>query len=180
VQVYVTVKDAGTQTVSATATFSQADANGSDNTASVSIAGSSSGTSTSTTNVATGGVVVIPTSNGIPVGLNGAIKSVAGADRKAPTVHALRSAGRRGRSAPLEFRIYDDSGIARATATVERNGKPVGSAATGFGPVAAGSIYYVGWHVPAKARKGRYSFCVVAVDRARHSSKQSCAPLTLR
>jgi hypothetical protein len=38
----------------------------------------------------------------------------------------------------------------------------------------------VGWHVPAKAAKGNYSFCVVAVDRAGNKSAQSCAPVALK
>lgn len=117
----------------------------------------------------------------MPVGLNGtSSKSAAGVDTHAPTARALASSGRRGASASLKFRIYDDSGVARAAATIERNGRKVGSVQTGFGPVASGSVYFVAWHVPAKTAKGKYTFCVVASDRSRHSSKQSCAPLTVR
>jgi hypothetical protein len=34
--------------------------------------------------------------------------------------------------------------------------------------------------VPAKAAKGKYIFCVTAVDRAGNKSARSCAPVTLR
>ena len=56
----------------------------------------------------------------------------------------------------------------------------VGKASTGYGPVAYGSVYYLGWQVPARAVKGNYSFCVVAVDRAGNKSAQTCAPLALK
>jgi hypothetical protein len=56
----------------------------------------------------------------------------------------------------------------------------VATARTGFGPVAYGSVYYVGWMIPRAAPMGTYSFCVVAYDRAAHHSRRSCAPLALR
>ena len=93
---------------------------------------------------------------------------------------ALSSTGRRGQTAKLRLKVYDDSGQAQVSAVVRRNGKLVGRAKTGFGPVAYGSVYFVGWHVPRAAPKGRYTFCVVAADHANNHSTESCAPLTLR
>jgi hypothetical protein len=87
---------------------------------------------------------------------------------------------KRGAVAKIRFKIYDDQGVARALTTVKRGSTVVGTASTGFSPVASGSIYYVGWHVLAKAAKGNYWFCVVAVDRVGNKSAQSCAPLALR
>jgi hypothetical protein len=178
VQVYVTVKDSSAQTVAATATSTETDSSPSDNTVSIAV-----GTGAATTSSAIGSTAPAPIlgPDGMPVGLNGtAGKSAAGIDTHAPTTRALASSGRRNSSAALKFRIYDDSGIARATATVEHNGRTIASVQTGFGPVAAGSVYFVAWHVPANAAKGNYTFCVVASDRSKHSSKQSCAPLTVR
>jgi hypothetical protein len=42
----------------------------------------------------------------------------------------------------------------------------VDSAHSGMGPFAYGTVYHVGWDVPAKLRPGTYTFCVVAVDPA--------------
>jgi hypothetical protein len=131
--------------------------------------------------VTTGGTppaVLPPTSTPIPAGLNGTPK--AGPDKKNPTAHPLASKGTRGHTAKLRLRIYDDRGVAKAVATVKRNGKVVGTAKTGLGPVAYGSSYFVGWHVAAKAPKGRYTFCVVATDRAGNHSPSSCARLVLK
>ena len=47
-------------------------------------------------------------------------------------------------------------------------------------PVAYGTTYFVGWHVPTKAATGTYSFCVVAVDKAGNKSRPSCAGLTVK
>ena len=118
----------------------------------------------------------------IPGGLNsgGSTGSTTVADRKKPSARALASAGARGRAAKLKFRIYDDRGVAKATVTVKRNGKAVGTARSGFGPVAFGSTYYLGWQVPKRASKGTYTFCVVAYDRAANHSPSSCAALSVQ
>ena len=88
--------------------------------------------------------------------------------------------GQRGLAAKLRFEIYDGQGVAHALAGVKRNGQQAGVADTGFGPVAYGSVYCVGWNVPGHAPKGNYSFCVVGVDKAGNKSPQSCAPLALK
>jgi hypothetical protein len=115
-----------------------------------------------------------------PVGLNGDGTPTKTQDKKKPTAQALLTSGKRGTVAKLRFKIYDDQGVAKATTTIKRGTKVVGTAGTGYGPVAYGSVYYVGWHVPAKAPKGTYWFCVTAVDRAGNKSAQSCAPLSLK
>ena len=101
-------------------------------------------------------------------------------DKKAPTSRAVASAGKRGNTVKLRFRIYDESGQAKALATVERNGKLFATTSSGFGPVAYGTTYFIGWNVPALAPKGTYKFCVVAVDHAGNHSRSSCAMLALK
>jgi uncharacterized repeat protein (TIGR01451 family) len=118
------------------------------------------------------------TTTGPPTGLNGSPKATP--DKKKPTSHAIASKGTRGQTAKLRFRTYDDRGVAKAVATVKRNGKVYRTAKTGFGPVAYGSTYFVGWHIAANAPKGRYTFCVVATDRAGNHSPSSCAALILK
>jgi Domain of unknown function DUF11 len=115
-----------------------------------------------------------------PVGLNGDGTPTKTQDKKKPTAQALFTSGKRGGVAKLRFKIYDDQGVAKATTTIKRGSKVVGTAKTGYGPVAYGSIYFVGWRVPVKAVKGSYWFCVAAFDRAGNKSAQSCAPLSLK
>jgi uncharacterized repeat protein (TIGR01451 family) len=175
VQVFAKVTAEGVQTFTASALAGQGELNAGDNAVTFTLnapAASSGGGARSS-----GGVA------GIPTGLNGGASSPTPTkvvDHKKPTARALKSAGKRGRTVALRFRIYDDQGIAKAIATVKRKGKKVSVRRTGFGPVAFGSTYYVGWKIPKKAAKGKYSFCVVAVDRAGNKSRASCGALTIK
>ena len=63
---------------------------------------------------------------------------------------------------------------------MKRNGKRIGTARTGLGHVVLGTTYFVGWHVALKDPKGRYTFCVVATDRAGNDSRASCALLAIK
>jgi hypothetical protein len=178
IQLTAKVTAAGTQTLSATATDQQGDIDNSNNTLSLAFGGTAATTTTTTTT--SGSTGVTNTTSGVPTGLNGDTTPTKKQDKKKPTAHALSSAAKRGRLASLRFTIYDDKGVAKALTSVKRNGRVVGTANTGYGPVAFGSVYYISWHVPAKAAKGKYSFCVVAVDRAGNKSAQSCAPVALK
>jgi hypothetical protein len=161
VQVTAKVTAAGQQTLSATATAGQGELNPADNTVAIALNSPSS-------------------SNGAPIGLNGDGTPTKKQDKKAPTALALASTGKRGRAAQLRFKVYDNNGVAKVTSTVKRNGTPMATSSTGYGPVAYGSVYFLDWKVPANVAKGNYSFCVVAVDRAGNKSAQTCAPLALR
>jgi hypothetical protein len=116
----------------------------------------------------------------VPVGLNGDGTPTVTQDKKKPTARALLTSAKRGAVAKLRFKIYDDHGIAKAITTVKRGTTVIGRASTGYGPVVSGSVYYVGWRVPTKAAKGKYTFCVTAVDRAGNKSARSCAPVALK
>jgi hypothetical protein len=159
---------AGTHTLTATATAQQSESSLANNTLTL-IYSAGAGSSTSD---GSGGTP--------PVGLNGGGTPTKKQDKKKPLARALSTSAKRGATAKLRFKIYDDQGVAKAITTVKRGTAVVGTAGTGYGPVAYGSVYYVGWHVPAKATKGNYRFCVVAVDRAGNKSAQSCAPLALK
>jgi uncharacterized repeat protein (TIGR01451 family) len=117
---------------------------------------------------------------GAPGGLNGGSGSPAGPDKVKPSARALSSRVSRGKSSALRFKLYDDRGVAKATATVKRNGKVVATLKTGYGPVVYGTIYFLPWKVSAKLDRGGLSFCVVATDRSGNSSASSCAPVSLR
>jgi uncharacterized repeat protein (TIGR01451 family) len=167
------------QTFSGTASAGQGELNAADNTLSLSLSAVAAAPAPPTptgTSGATGG-----TSTGkTPVGLNGDGTPTKKQDKKKPTAEALYTPGKRGATVKLRFKIYDDQGVAKATTSIKRGATLVGTAKTGYGPVAAGSVYFVGWHVPANAAKGNYWFCVVATDRAGNKSAQSCAPLALK
>jgi uncharacterized repeat protein (TIGR01451 family) len=169
-QVVTRVVASTQQTFTATASAAQGEFNAADNTLSLTLNAAPPATTTTTTS----------TTSGLPVGLNGDGTPTKKQDTKKPTAQALFTTGKRGVVAKLRFKIYDDQGVAKATTTIKRGSTVVGTAGTGYGPVAYGSTYYVGWHVPAKAVKGNYWFCVVAVDRAGNKSAQSCAPLALK
>ena len=173
-QVVTKVTVDGAQTLTATATSQQGVSSAADSTVSLTVnqAGSTTTTTTTTTSSSTAG---------IPTGLNGSgTTAKAKSDKKAPTSTAIASTGKRGATVKLRFRIYDDLGVAKALATIKRNGKSFATEKTGFGPVAFGTTYFLGWHVPALAPKGTYRFCVVAVDRAGNHSRSSCAALKLK
>ncbi len=157
------------QTFSGTASASQGEFNAADNTLSLAL-------NTASTPVAGG----TPGADKSPTGLNGDGTPTKTQDKRKPTAEALYTPAKRGAVAKLRFKIYDDQGVAKAVTSVKRGSTVVGTANTGYGPVASGSTYYVGWHVPAHAAKGNYWFCVTAVDRAGNKSAQSCAPLALR
>jgi hypothetical protein len=162
-QITTKVIASGPQTMSATATAAQGDSDNSNNTLSVAVNATAARGTT-----------------GTPVGLNGDGTPTKKQDTKKPSAQALYTPGARGGVAKLRFKIYDDQGVAKAITTIKRGATVVGTASTGYGPVVYGSVYFLGWHVPAKAATGSYSFCVVAVDRAGNKSAQSCAPLALK
>lgn len=167
-QVVTKVIADGAQTMTATATSQQGVSSTADATLALILNDGTTSTASST--------------SGVPVGLNGNAKTTTKktVDKKAPSSRAVASNGKRGATVKLLFHIYDEGGVAKALATIERNGKMFATASTGFGPVAFGTTYYLGWHVPALAPKGTYKFCVVAFDRAGNHSRSSCAPLALK
>jgi hypothetical protein len=169
-QITARVASTAGQTFSGTATAAQGELNAADNTLSLALNASATPSSAGTSGDA----------SKTPSGLNGDGTPTKKQDKRKPTAHALLTPAKRGAVAKLRFKIYDDQGVAKAITVVKRGSTVVGTARTGYGPVASGSIYYVGWRVPAKAAKGRYSFCVTAVDRVGNKSARSCAPVTLR
>lgn len=168
VSIWANVNAPGTQTLTATVSTQQPESTLSDNTLTLTAGATFASTSTS------------KNTTGIPTGLNGRAKTVAGVDRVRPTARAIASSGKRGKVVKIRFRLYDNSGVAKAIATITRGRKVVGRVSTGFGPVAYGGVYYVAWHVPKKLAPGKYTLTVVAADRARHKSKPSHATLTVR
>ena len=97
------------------------------------------------------------------------------ADIQAPRARALASRGARGGLARLRYRVSENTGVARVTIRVGRR-----SMRTRFRRLAAARTYIATWRVPSSASRGRMRFCLRASDRSRHTSRQSCAALTIR
>jgi Subtilase family len=99
-------------------------------------------------------------------------------DHTPPSIKALKSSGKSGKTAKLRYRVSDDSGESRERVQVVRHGKVLFDATTQFGP-AAGGTYFVKWKVP-KRIKGAMSFCAVSQDRSGNNSASSCADLKIK
>jgi hypothetical protein len=154
---------AGKQTLTATISTKQSESSLTNNSVTLVFGADASGGSTSA-----------------PAGLNGDSTPTKTQDKKTPTAQALASSSKRGSVAKLRFKIYDDRGTARALTTIKHGTTVVGTANTGYGPVAYGSVYFAPWSVPLRVSTGYYRFCVTAVDLAGNRSPQSCAPLTVK
>ena len=99
-------------------------------------------------------------------------------DSTPPTVRALDSKGKSGKTANLRYEVSDDSGVSQERLKVVRRGKTVTTITTQFGP-ATGGPYVVRWQVPKRV-KGAMNFCVTSVDHSGNTSAQSCADLKIK
>src|SRR5262245_46474383 len=101
-------------------------------------------------------------------------------DVVAPTVTALPSNARKGRTAKLLSRVSDDSGEVAVLEEVKLNGKVVARLKqVWFSSAARSKTVSVAWRVPAAAA-GTYQHCVRAVDRAGNATRPSCARIVLK
>jgi len=97
------------------------------------------------------------------------------ADSQAPRVRALESRGSRGARVRLRYRVNENTGVARVTIRVGHR-----SARTRFRRLAASRTYSALWRISRTTSSGTHRFCVRASDRSRHTSRWSCAALTVR
>jgi hypothetical protein len=102
-------------------------------------------------------------------------------DQTAPTVRALRSSGRRGRTARLRYRVSDDSGRSRVSVTVYRGRRALARIRrTHTATNRKVLFYYVSWRVPRKLAKRPLRFCVAATDPSGNGTpRPSCAVLRI-
>lgn len=100
------------------------------------------------------------------------------ADRAAPRVAAVRSAGYRGTNVRLYYRVTDNSGRSSDKVGVfSGNRLLTKSGWNAFGP-AQGKLYFFDFPAPA-SMAGTYTFCVQSRDPSGNVSKPSCAPVVL-
>jgi hypothetical protein len=100
-------------------------------------------------------------------------------DRAPPIVSTLHTAARRGATALLRYRIFDDSGMSRVSVLVIDGKRRLASIAVPLGPVAYRRIYSVPWKVPVKEKPGNKTFCVTGTDAAGNVGKRSCSLVTV-
>jgi hypothetical protein len=101
-------------------------------------------------------------------------------DRVRPIARALTGSATRGKRSLLRFKLFDDSGTARAVVTLREGGKTIATLRSGFASVKSGRTYSISWKPSAHTARRGLAFCVVGTDRAGNASKRSCAPLSLR
>jgi hypothetical protein len=106
---------------------------------------------------------------------------VGAADTVKPTVRALPSSGKAGGRVKLLFRSSDDSERARIEVVVLRGAKMIekGSTNMSFVGYKLDVIDSLVWYPPASL-KGRFRFCLTAIDPAGNRSARSCSSVVLR
>jgi hypothetical protein len=103
-----------------------------------------------------------------------------GKDSIPPSVSALASTGKKGKTATLRFTVYDASGKSREIVRVYGPSYLLfASISTRFGKAKPRQKLSVVWKVPADLETAKLRFCVLAEDKAGNQSKTRCAPLKI-
>jgi hypothetical protein len=100
-------------------------------------------------------------------------------DRLAPHAQALGASGVHALPMRLRYRLWDDSGKARAHLAILRQGVQIWERQVALHVVRKAHVESVYWTVPA-AVTGKLRFCVRASDAAGNRSPQNCANVTVR
>lgn len=100
-------------------------------------------------------------------------------DRDPPHVSTLRATARRGERVALRFKVWDDSGSARAELTILDGPRRVAAIEVPLRPVLYRHVYQARWRVPAGLAPGVRRFCAVGVDAAGNRSRRSCSALVV-
>jgi hypothetical protein len=101
-------------------------------------------------------------------------------DKKAPTVRALPSTGKRGEAVRLRYRVGDDSGKTLEYAKVYRGKEELATIRGSLREVDSSALFYfLSWRPPADTKPGAYRFCVWAEDEAGNDAGPSCASLRI-
>jgi hypothetical protein len=103
----------------------------------------------------------------------GALKSK---DIKPHYVAALRATVTRGRTARLNYAVFDDSGKSREVVHVRGKRGVLATMSTSLRAVSPQQRYAVRWRVPKPRPAGDVTYCVVAYDPAGNHAK-ACAPV---
>jgi Divergent InlB B-repeat domain len=100
-------------------------------------------------------------------------------DREPPRIRTIGGVAKRGGTARLRFRVFDNSGESREVLTIMNGRSTIGRVAVPLAEVVYRQIYTASWRVPRGTAKGRHRYCGVAADKAGNRSKRSCSTLRL-
>ncbi len=107
----------------------------------------------------------------------GALKS---RDIKAPYLAPLSASVTAGRTARLNYAVFDDSGKTRERLAVrDRADRVVAKWSTPLRPTLPTKTYSVSWRVPANVEKG-LRFCIAAYDATGNHTASKCAPIAVK
>ena len=105
----------------------------------------------------------------------GALKSK---DILPPYTQVLQGTAARGRTAKLQYRIYDDSGKASAVLqVVAASGHAVATFRVPLRPTSFQTSSSVHWTVPRTVRPGQLRLCLRATDPSGNKSRRACQAL---
>lgn len=114
------------------------------------------------------------------VGRLATARALAWKDTLPPQVSLAPATGYRGKRLQLHYAVFDDSGKSRATASVVRGrSRTVASWRIPLRPVRGFQLFSVKWKVPKTLQRGRFSFCVIAIDPTGNRSPKACARLPI-
>jgi hypothetical protein len=107
----------------------------------------------------------------------GALKSK---DVKPPYVAAFSASVTAGRTARLNYAVFDDSGKTRERLAIrDRSNRVVATWTTALRTTVPTKTYSVLWHVPANVKKG-LKFCIAAYDPSGNHAAPNCAPVAVK
>jgi len=104
----------------------------------------------------------------------GALKSK---DVKAPYASAFSATVTAGRTARLNYAVFDDSGkTSERLAVRDRANRVVAKWAIGLRTTIATKTYFVSWRVPRDVAKSGLKFCLAAYDASGNHTPPRCSP----
>jgi hypothetical protein len=98
-------------------------------------------------------------------------------DSDPPHLRTIGGTAKRGSTAKLRFRVFDNSGESREVLTIMNGKSTIGRVTVPLAQVLYRHIYTASWHVPRGTSKGKHLYCGVATDKAGNRSKRSCSTL---
>jgi hypothetical protein len=108
----------------------------------------------------------------------GALKSK---DVKAPYVSALAASATPGKTAHLNYAVFDDSGKSRERMAVrDSKRRVIATWSTKLRTTDPRKTYAVAWRVPVNVEKQGLKFCIAAYDRTGNHTAPSCAPVSVK
>jgi len=110
-----------------------------------------------------------------------AARALESKDVKAPYASALAASVTPGKTARLNYAVFDDSGKTRERMAV-RDAKRhvIATWSTKLRMTDPRKTYSVPWHVPANVATRGLKFCIAAYDRAGNHAAPSCAPVAVK